>query len=271
MRHYDSGACKNKLGHSKAVLLWLRFQVIAVFLGFALFLLLVSPILLISAPMLLIAHYCCNLSIRTKIWTKDDYLDESQNNLQNTTNKPTNTTANDNQSIQTDQLIDLNASDHQGNLEINRISSPEPSKHQQLIQAYIQNNGNHKLVSESSNSLNKFEEHPIKLSGYDRMVEEKKKGFFSSLFSWFSRNDKPDPTIPKLSSLLDIEKHQKFIEELMADRLSLDNQMNAADLDKHFVIVSTADVDNQNDFKGDEKKLRWWRWNGDTKRDIDLV
>lgn len=55
LRHYDRGPCKNKLGHSRASVLWHRTQVIGVFAGFGLLLLLASPMFLLAAPCLL----CC--------------------------------------------------------------------------------------------------------------------------------------------------------------------------------------------------------------------
>ena len=282
LRHYDSGACKNKLGHSNFTLLWLRFQVMAVFLGFAIFILLLSPILLITAPILLIAHYCCNVTVSTKIWTKDDFQDVSDqidletnskkfNNIDNQNNRnlqinPTQNTTSD----QIDHLIDLNTPEHQVNVEINPIES----KHQKLIQAYIQsNNGVHqKLIDlsihSSINDFNKFEDHPIKLSGFDRTeVIEEKKTFFSTLLSWFNRNqNKPIDPPPRLSSMLDVEKHRKFIEELMADRLSLDNQLNSADIDKHYMIINRSEIDNELNVKKENNK--WWRFKR-SKKDLN--
>eukprot|EP00096_Caligus_rogercresseyi_P010392 TRINITY_DN3773_c0_g1_i1.p1 TRINITY_DN3773_c0_g1~~TRINITY_DN3773_c0_g1_i1.p1 ORF type:complete len:587 (-),score=168.11 TRINITY_DN3773_c0_g1_i1:831-2591(-) len=55
LRHYDSGQCKGKLGHSRASVLWHRAQVIAILAGFGVFLLVASPLLLIVAPCIL----CC--------------------------------------------------------------------------------------------------------------------------------------------------------------------------------------------------------------------
>lgn len=56
LRHYDTGPCKNKLGHSRASVVWHRTQVVGIFAGFGVLLLLVSPLFLIAAPCLL----CCN-------------------------------------------------------------------------------------------------------------------------------------------------------------------------------------------------------------------
>lgn len=58
LRHYDSGPCKNKLGHSRASVLWHRTQVIGIFAGFGLLILLASPLFLVAAPCLL----CCSSS-----------------------------------------------------------------------------------------------------------------------------------------------------------------------------------------------------------------
>ncbi|XP_072045437.1 probable E3 ubiquitin-protein ligase RNF144A-A [Amphiura filiformis] len=55
LRHYDKGPCKNKLGHSRASVIWHRTQVIGIFAGFGLLLLLASPFLLLVAPCIL----CC--------------------------------------------------------------------------------------------------------------------------------------------------------------------------------------------------------------------
>lgn len=56
LRHYDSGSCKNKLGHSRLSVFWHRTQVIGIFAGFGLLLLTLSPLFLVAAPCLL----CCN-------------------------------------------------------------------------------------------------------------------------------------------------------------------------------------------------------------------
>eukprot|EP00093_Oithona_nana_P009688 09688.XXX_96590_93889_1 [CDS] Oithona nana genome sequencing. len=55
LRHYDSGECKGKLGHTRASLLWHRAQVIGIFAGFVVLLLVASPLLLIAAPCI----FCC--------------------------------------------------------------------------------------------------------------------------------------------------------------------------------------------------------------------
>jgi E3 ubiquitin-protein ligase RNF144 len=55
LRHYDSGNCRGKLGHSRASVLWHRAQVIGIFAGFGILLLVASPLLLVAAPCVL----CC--------------------------------------------------------------------------------------------------------------------------------------------------------------------------------------------------------------------
>ncbi|KAK0182783.1 hypothetical protein PV327_000882 [Microctonus hyperodae] len=55
LRHYDKGPCKNKLGHSRASVIWHRTQVIGIFAGFGLLLLVASPLLLLAAPCIV----CC--------------------------------------------------------------------------------------------------------------------------------------------------------------------------------------------------------------------
>ena len=55
LRHYDRGPCKNKLGHSRASVIWHRTQVVGIFAGFGMLLLMASPFLLLAAPCIL----CC--------------------------------------------------------------------------------------------------------------------------------------------------------------------------------------------------------------------
>lgn len=57
LRHYDSGACKGQLGHSRASVLWHRVQVIGIFAAFGLLLLMASPCLLVVAPCVLCCGY----------------------------------------------------------------------------------------------------------------------------------------------------------------------------------------------------------------------
>ena len=72
LRHYDSGACKGKLGHTRASLLWHRAQVIGIFAGFVVLLLVVSPLLLITAP----CFFCCRCKICTEIEEELNELNE---------------------------------------------------------------------------------------------------------------------------------------------------------------------------------------------------
>lgn len=263
---------------------------IAVFLGFALFLLLMSPLLLISAPILLIAHYFCNLSISTKIWTKEDYLDsidQSQSNLH--IQQPLSKSTRDRLDLpgrtngQVEQLIDLGeANDEANDLVSYQQANHEPNKHQQLIQAYIQSNGAHKLLEQDQSlslagdsilNSNLFEEHPIQLAGYDGGYDanaKKKEEKTSGLFSWFAfgkRKPKPE-SLPRLSSMLDVEKHRRFIEEelkinqeLIADRLSLDNQLNGVEIGNHYLIISRPEEETTVAESSDRR--RWWSfWSG---------
>lgn len=55
LRHYDKGKCKNRLGHSRASVIWHRTQVVGIFAGFGVLLLVASPFLLLAAPCIL----CC--------------------------------------------------------------------------------------------------------------------------------------------------------------------------------------------------------------------
>ncbi|ESP05337.1 hypothetical protein LOTGIDRAFT_181176, partial [Lottia gigantea] len=59
LRHYDKGPCKNKLGHSRASVIWHRTQVVGIFAGFGVLLLVASPFLLLAAPCIL----CCKCKI----------------------------------------------------------------------------------------------------------------------------------------------------------------------------------------------------------------
>lgn len=64
LRHYDRGPCKNKLGHSRASVLWHRTQVVGIFAGFGVLLLLASPLFLLIAPCLLCCNCCCRKRCR---------------------------------------------------------------------------------------------------------------------------------------------------------------------------------------------------------------
>lgn len=71
LRHYDKGPCKNKLGHSRASVIWHRTQVIGIFAGFGILLLVASPLLLLAAPCIV----CCKCRVcggAAKLDAEDD-------------------------------------------------------------------------------------------------------------------------------------------------------------------------------------------------------
>ncbi|XP_018567780.1 E3 ubiquitin-protein ligase RNF144A [Anoplophora glabripennis] len=72
LRHYDKGPCKNKLGHSRASVIWHRTQVIGIFAGFGILLLVASPLLLLAAPCIV----CCKCRFCNAGTTKLDNEDE---------------------------------------------------------------------------------------------------------------------------------------------------------------------------------------------------
>ncbi|KAM9852726.1 E3 ubiquitin-protein ligase RNF144B isoform 1-T2 [Aulostomus maculatus] len=55
LRHYDKGPCRNKLGHSRASVMWNRTQVVGILVGVSVIVLVTSPILLLASPCIL----CC--------------------------------------------------------------------------------------------------------------------------------------------------------------------------------------------------------------------
>ena len=76
LRHYDKGPCKNKLGHSRASVIWHRTQVIGIFAGFGILLLVASPLLLLAAPCIV----CCKCRVcsgSSKLDTEDEMQEES--------------------------------------------------------------------------------------------------------------------------------------------------------------------------------------------------
>lgn len=76
LRHYDKGPCKNKLGHSRASVIWHRTQVIGIFAGFGILLLVASPLLLLAAPCIV----CCKCRVcsgSSKLDTDDEMQEES--------------------------------------------------------------------------------------------------------------------------------------------------------------------------------------------------
>lgn len=55
LRHYDKGPCRNKLGHSRASVMWNRTQVAGILVGVTIIVLVTSPLLLLASPCIL----CC--------------------------------------------------------------------------------------------------------------------------------------------------------------------------------------------------------------------
>ncbi|CDQ68519.1 unnamed protein product [Oncorhynchus mykiss] len=55
LRHYDKGPCRNKLGHSRASVMWNRTQVVGILVGVSVIVLVASPLLLLASPCVL----CC--------------------------------------------------------------------------------------------------------------------------------------------------------------------------------------------------------------------
>ncbi|XP_026854802.2 probable E3 ubiquitin-protein ligase RNF144A-B isoform X2 [Electrophorus electricus] len=60
LTHYDKGPCRKKLGHSRVSVIWHRTQVVGIFAGFGLLLLVASPFLLLAMPFIL----CCKCNCR---------------------------------------------------------------------------------------------------------------------------------------------------------------------------------------------------------------
>jgi len=77
LRHYDRGPCKNKLGHSRASVIWHRTQVVGIFAGFGMLLLMASPFLLLAVPCIL----CCKCSCCTclDVEAEGDWNDHNKN------------------------------------------------------------------------------------------------------------------------------------------------------------------------------------------------
>lgn len=76
LRHYDSGPCKNKLGHSRASVMWHRTQVLGIFAGFGVLLLLVAPLFLIAFPCIVCCSCCSKTRNCCKWIQEDDEFDE---------------------------------------------------------------------------------------------------------------------------------------------------------------------------------------------------
>ncbi|KAI1901927.1 hypothetical protein AGOR_G00039460 [Albula goreensis] len=53
LRHYDRGPCRNKLGHSRASVMWNRTQVVGILVGVGIIVLVSSPLLLLASPCIL--------------------------------------------------------------------------------------------------------------------------------------------------------------------------------------------------------------------------
>ncbi|VDI16661.1 putative E3 ubiquitin-protein ligase RNF144A-A [Mytilus galloprovincialis] len=70
LRHYDKGPCKNKLGHTRASVIWHRTQVVGIFAGFGVLLLVASPFLLLAAPCIL----CCKCKVCKCCEEEDEVL-----------------------------------------------------------------------------------------------------------------------------------------------------------------------------------------------------
>jgi len=67
LRHYDSGECRGRLGHSRVSVLLHRCQVVGIFAVFGLLILLASPLILSLAPLILCCKCgCCCISIKKK-------------------------------------------------------------------------------------------------------------------------------------------------------------------------------------------------------------
>jgi len=67
--------CKNKLGHSRASVIWHRAQVVGIFAGFGVLLLLASPLFLLAAPCIICCNCCCN--------TDDNEVNEEEEHSDN--------------------------------------------------------------------------------------------------------------------------------------------------------------------------------------------
>ena len=77
LRHYDKGQCKDKLGHSRASVIWHRTQVVGIFAGFGLLILLASPMFILAAPCLL----CCKCN--SWFLKTDEQMNEDMDRVSN--------------------------------------------------------------------------------------------------------------------------------------------------------------------------------------------
>ncbi|CAL1610529.1 unnamed protein product [Knipowitschia caucasica] len=55
LRHYDKGPCRNKLGHTRASVIWNRTQVVGILVGICIVVMVTSPLLVLASPCIL----CC--------------------------------------------------------------------------------------------------------------------------------------------------------------------------------------------------------------------
>jgi len=65
LRHYDSGPCRNLLGHSRMSVIWHRTQVVATFLGIGILCLVNSPFILLCCPCFFIWRHQQNLNSKS--------------------------------------------------------------------------------------------------------------------------------------------------------------------------------------------------------------
>ncbi|XP_056300756.1 LOW QUALITY PROTEIN: E3 ubiquitin-protein ligase RNF144B-like [Pseudoliparis swirei] len=65
LRHYDRGPCRNKLGHSRASVMWNRTQVVGILVGVSIIVLVTSPLLLLASPCILFC-VCKPYSVKKK-------------------------------------------------------------------------------------------------------------------------------------------------------------------------------------------------------------
>ncbi|XP_068425362.1 E3 ubiquitin-protein ligase RNF144B [Clinocottus analis] len=80
LRHYDRGPCRNKLGHSRASVMWNRTQVVGILVGVSIIVLVTSPLLLLASPCILccVCKPCSGKKKTKKIkMTKKDQPDSS--------------------------------------------------------------------------------------------------------------------------------------------------------------------------------------------------
>ena len=75
LRHYDSGACRGKLGHSRSSVILHRAQVVGIFAMFGVLLVVASPLILLLSPVILCCkcRYSPNLIIDKKQFTQNNF------------------------------------------------------------------------------------------------------------------------------------------------------------------------------------------------------